>query len=533
MFINRTKLRDFRNTPAMTEARRLFESGDRIGAARILAKYDVVDPNKNIAQHRKSSVETQPEDRILRSYDRARLINLTRDAERNASNARGMLLQLRLNVASGIKAKINTDDDSFNRSASFWFNSVFAHSCSWTDDDTLEDIAENIIAARFREGDCLAVFDPIGDDSPKLKIYEADQFVSLSKEDLRSRAASYPWITADAFCEQGVICDGYGRVLGYAVSSAHGVMASDHSSVSLFRRGEQARLLRKKFRFDQLRGVPDMSASIMDILDIYDMRSKEIQTAKLAGTLALVSESQSEQDAIADLAESRDFGDIFADDSSSSTVPEPVSHDTIPDDDDWHEMRELTGAMIKRNAPGEKVSALDIDRPNLNAESFYESVTGTAGAGIGLMKCYARGEVSTSYTAFRGEMVMTWRQFEACQKWLERQFLDWTAVHALEWAVRHGSVPMPSDPMWRFKISWTFPKMPAVDPEKESRARISDISAGFTDYAAECGPDWNKIFTSLGVQKKAAEAAGIALAPFRTMPGEQTQEPPPDADLEN
>lgn len=531
MHIDRTRLREFRKTAEMAEAKRLYQSGDRVGAVRILAKYDIVDPNKNVAQHRTPRIETTAEDRILRPYDRARLINLLRDSERNASNARGMLLQIRLNVAGGIKAKINTDDEDFNRAASFWFNSVFSHSCSFVDDDTLEDLAENVIAARFREGDCLAVFDPLGEDKAALKIYEADQLVTLSDEQLRGLRMDYPWIPAGAWCEQGVICDGFGRVIGYAVTAKHGTLTASLDNVSIFRRGSQARLLRKKFRFDQLRGVPDFSASIMDILDIYDMRSKEIQTAKLAGTLAMISKSQEEQDALADLAESRDIGAIFSDDSSSEE-PSPSSiHEE--EEDDWKEMKELTGAMIKRALPGEDITALNIDRPNLNTQVFYDAVTGTAGAGVGLMKCYARGEVSTSYTAFRGEMVMTWRQFESCQKWLERQFLDWTAVKALEWAVRHSAIPAPADELWRHKISWTFPRMPAVDPEKESRARISDLSAGFTDYASECGPDWRNIFNALGAQKQAAEEAGVTLAPFRTMPGEQTAaQPQPEPNTE-
>ena len=531
MLVNRTKYRALRDEPEILRAKELYQSGDHVGATRILARYDIVDPRKDNGQHRRAEIERKGEDKLLKSYDRMKLINLMRDAERNASNARGMLLQIRLNVANGIKMRINSEDEAFNKSASFWFNTVFAHECNFEDDDTLEDLAENVIAARFREGDCLAVFDPLGKNEPVLKLYEADQLVDLDERAMLEMGKRYPWIRKGDTCEQGIILDTFGRVKGYAVSSEHGGTA-EQGKVTCYLRNEQARLLRKKWRFDQHRGIPDFAASLTDVLDIYDMRSKELQTAKLAASLAIVSESQEERDAIADAAESADVAGLFSDDESSSS-PEPGVEDVALDheeEDDWHDMTELTGGKIKKAAPGEKVSALDIDRPNLNAQAFYEAVTGTAGAGIGLMKCYARGEVSTSYTAFRGEMVMTWKQFHACQKWLERQFLDWVARKAIDWAILAMAVPKPADPLWQYRISWTFPRMPAVDPEKESKARISDLGAGFCDYSTEFGPNWENTFAQLGKEKEAAERNGLQLSPFTQMPGtpitQQAEEDP-------
>jgi capsid protein len=534
MIVNRTRYNALRTDPEIIRAKELYRSGDRIGATRILAKYDIVDPRKDNGQHRRAEIERKSEDKLLKSYNRMKLINLLRDAERNASNARGMLLQIRLNVASGIKMRINSEDEDFNKAASFWFNTVFAHECNFEDDDTLEDLAENVIAARFREGDCLAVFDPMGTNEPVLKIFEADQLPDLEEKSMKEMAKLYPWIEAKYTCEQGVILDTMGRVAGYAVTSEHGGTV-DLKRVTCYKRNDQARLLRKKWRFDQFRGIPDFAASLTDILDIYDMRSKELQTAKLAASLAIVSESQEERDAIADAAESANVAGLFSDDSSSSSPSEPGIEDISIDReemDDWHDMTELTGGKIKKATPGEKISALDIDRPNLNAQAFYEAVTGTAGAGIGLMKCYARGEVSTSYTAFRGEMVMTWAQFRACQKWLERQFLDWVARKAIDWAIRAMAVPGPTDPMWQYRISWTFPRMPAVDPEKESKARISDLGAGFSDYSSEFGPDWEHTFNKLGKEKDAAERNGLHLSPFTQMPGTPGVGPEPVKDPE-
>lgn len=534
MVVNKTRFHALRNEPDIVRAKELYRSGDRVGATRILAKYDIVDPRKDNGQHRRPEIERKGEDKLLKSYNRMKLINLMRDAERNASNARGMLLQIRLNVANGIKMRINSEDEAFNKAVSFWFNTVFAHECNFEDDDTLEDLAENVIAARFREGDCLAVFDPLGKNEPVLKIFEADQMPDLDEKSMKEMSKLYPWIGKDFTCEQGVILDLRGRVAGYAVTPDHGGIV-DIRRVTCYKRNEQARLLRKKWRFDQLRGIPDFAASLTDVLDIYDMRTKELQTAKLAASLAIVSESQEERDAIADAAESADVAGLFSDDSSSSSPSEPGVEDVAVDReeiDDWHDMSELTGGKIKKAAPGEKFSALDIDRPNLNAQTFYEAVTGTAGAGIGLMKCYARGEVSTSYTAFRGEMVMTWKQFHACQKWLERQFLDWTARKAVDWAIRAMAVPVPNDPMWQYKISWTFPRMPAVDPEKESKARISDLGAGFSDYSSEFGPAWENTFAQLGKEKDAAERNGLQLAPFTQMPGTPSADPDRQEDSE-
>lgn len=535
MIINKTRFRSLQNEPEINRAKELFRSGDRVGAARILCKYDIVDPRKNTRQRRSAQIERLREDQLFANYERAKLINLMRDAERNASNARGMLLQIRLNTASGIKARFNSDDDAFNKAAAFWFNTIFSHDCGFADDECLSDIAENIVAARFREGDCLVVWDPLREDSPVVKVYEADQMPDIDSNELKKLSVIYPWIDPESdTCELGIICDQFGRVKGYAATYQHGAITAKSDEVSCFQRNTEAKLMKKKWRFDQYRGAPDMAASYSDIEDVHEMREKEKQSAKLAASLAVVSESQSEQDAIADAAESADFANLFSDNSSSHA--EPGVEDIVREDmeDDWQNFGDLSGAFVKHASPGEKITALDIDRPNLNTETFYKSVTTSAGAAIGLGKCYATGEVSTSYTAFRGEIVMTWAHFYAVQKWLERQFLDWIAVKAVFHAVSQKLVTPSSDPLWMHKISWKFPSMPAIDPEKEAKARILDVSAGFSDYADQVGPEWENKFISLGKQKQVAENNSLNLAPFEATPGAQnTTSTTPSEDTQN
>jgi len=125
----------------------------------------------------------------------------------------------------------------------------------------------------------------------------------------------------------------------------------------------------------------------------------------------------------------------------------------------------------------------------------------------------------SSYTAFRGDMIMTWAgAFYPMQKLLERTFADHVAVKALTWGQRKGFVPMlPAG--WEQSLSWQWPRMAEVDTAKQQTAIAQAIKNGVTDWSQLIGPDWMQHFDALAQQIEYARAKGIPLSNMETKSG--------------
>lgn len=495
------------------------------------AKYDATDPtNNNVKQRRQAKIETSGEDKILRPYERMQMINLCRDLVRNSGNARGMLNQLRLNTSSNIKARFTSNDEKFNESAGFWFNSIYSKECDYTGDLTLSEICENIVTSRFMDGDVLIVFDDFWSNNGRLRFFESDQIVSVSKSDWEQYAPK--WAFEDVpltdeeqkrtgnktqsvrmVLEDGIIKNRFGEIFGFCVSGKRGSEIVPYADAN-FIHYNKAKLMRKTFRFGQLRGVPELAPAVADLLDSYEMRTKELASAKLAATLALMHKSNGAGDLLQQsLANSGDL--LSALDKSTGgdgTVPEAVKKDIL------HNFEALSGAAIEYLDKDEEVSALNIDRPNLNAETFYKEVSKSAGAALGIAKCYSTLQVDSSYTAFRGEMLLTWVQFRSYQKWLEK-FLDWLVVKAIDFAVASGDVIKSNDPNWKYRISWSMPQMEEVDKYRSAQANAMDIKNGFKNYLDVHGPNWKEYLTQLADELKTAKDLGLPLSVFEMLSG--------------
>jgi hypothetical protein len=83
---------------------------------------------------------------------------------------------------------------------------------------------------------------------------------------------------------------------------------------------------------------------------------------------------------------------------------------------------------------------------------------------MGFAAAYTKLRADSSYTAFRGDMILTWVTFEFWQKWLERYVCDWTARNAIAWGMRRRNMPFKAPPEgWERRLSWDWPTMPEVD----------------------------------------------------------------------
>jgi hypothetical protein len=180
---------------------------------------------------------------------------------------------------------------------------------------------------------------------------------------------------------------------------------------------------------------------------------------------------------------------------------------------------------------GDKVTFPDMNRPAVHMNEFIEAVLGYAGASMGLAKAYTLLRADSSYTAFRGDMILTWAgAFYPLQKWLERSYADRVAIKVLTWAQKNGTIKKLSDG-WERRLSWQWPTMPHVDEAREEAATENALRNGTTNYSELLGPSWRTQFSALSEQLEDARKKNLPLSVF-TMKSGGSADVPKSADDE-
>ena len=477
-------------------------------------EYDLVNTN-NADKRRTSKIETKTEDQILDPRKRLRSINFCRDLERNFTAAKSIIKQFRLNVVGryGGKLMFNSDDKELNLEVSKFFGQ-WSKDCESRDFENWNDVLKNLIASIIREGDILIAFDNFDEDDGRLIIFEADQLVSINKTDWENQT-QYTEKTTDSRGKtitipmkqsDGVIYNKRGRVQGYIVSAEHGQQEVKLEKATLLSK-DIARLVKNPFRPNQLRGISEMMAAASDFEDIYEMRSKELQSAKVAATFAgTITKVDGIDEAVLRGGESPE---TIRDDAATEATSVVKNYDAL---------EYLTGGAMEYMLDGEKFDPLNFDRPNVHMKDFFEFVQQGAGAGFGLSKCYTTLTPAGSYTAFRGDLLLSWQTFYNWQKLIERRFCDWIGEKVLTWAMRKGKIKTLPDG-WENMMSWLWPDMPQVDEVKTWTGFTEGVKSGAKTFSEQLGPDWENKLKQLSGELDVARKLNIPLAAFESKGG--------------
>jgi capsid protein len=482
----------------------------------IVSKYDATESS---TMRRQPVREMTGEDSIYDQRKRVLGTNIGRDLERNYSPARGMLHQFRMNVV-GALGKIQVNTDGGGDEAADWFNGEWAKDCDYRDPGIhFSEQMQNIVASVLREGDALGVFDDGlidgGAGSGKVLHWEADQIAPLSEAALAAKG----YKGSDYTQENGIIRGKWGRVVAYVVTGKHGLSVIDTPEDATVFKADDARLVKNPWRLNQGRGVPAMITSATNILDLYEILGKELISAKRATQIAGFVERS---DAVTDWDTPTSGTTHLPEnsDKTAATVAAEGANDTTDNSAlNYERFEALTGGIFEYGAKGDKMTFPEINRPNVHLPEFIEAVLGYAGSSLGLARAYTILRADSSYTAFRGDMILTWAgAFYPMQKWLERQYADWVAVKALTWAQRQKKIKPLADG-WARRLSWQWPTMPHVDEAREEAATENALRNGTTDYSQLLGPGWRTKFDALAEQLDVARAGNIPLSVFTMKSG--------------
>lgn len=486
-----------------------------LAARHLTALYDGAESSH---RRRTAAVERTDDDGVLTLTRRLTGVAQTRDLARNYSNAKGMLHQFAVNVVGTLgKLQVNLIGDEAVE-ARRYFNETWAKGCDARDDNHWSDLLQCFVTGVLREGDVgIAIDDGWLDDTGQLWAWEADQFCNVEEGEFRSR---FPEGHTQ---QQGVVRDRLGRIVGYYVTGKHGAASCKADEATFFSRSNM-RLLKRPWRVNQGRGIADMLTAVNDMFDLYDARARELQTMKTAAALAGYTKRT---DAVTDF--DAPLGGLgLLPENTGQTPSEIHSQESQGGSGKNYERFEaLTGGVWEYLDKGDDVVFPDFDRPSPNMEEFHDFVLSSAGASMGLARAYARMRADSSYTSFRGDMIMSWATFYAMQKWLERRCCDWVAQKVLARAQKRGDIPtLPAG--WERSLSWQWPSMPEVDEAAIETAIERGQRNGTRTLSDTVGPAWAEKIAQLGRERQAAIAAGVTLPTMTTVSGAQTTPQKPE-----
>ena len=514
---------------------RIARSADRL----VRMKYDATDVR--YAKARKSpGREKTNEDGIQSPRERLSGVAVGRDLRRNCSTYRAIEGQLQACVVgTGPKVQFNTDDSEWNEMAATWFNSNWAKWCDGVDDSPLGDQISVAYSYTIREGDVLCVFDDFQRDDGTLRWFEPDQLVSIKDQDwdMAATKRGFPWKeknpldgrkTIPMIQSNGVVRDSMGRVHAYVVTNKTGITIAEFKDVTIIPRWDErnnpngsAKLLKFPWRFNQTRGTADALTISNEQRDIFEMRNAELASAKKAAQYfaTIETDAEGESGIIRALQKGNltpeEIDKILYGEEGSSTSVTGVQYDSLEGS---------FGARMEYLDPGDKMNIHSTDRPSSDVSDFSERVQVSSGAAMGLGRSRSLLKAESSYTAFRGEELMTWQTSQIAQKRLERRLMDFLVFKAVGFAQRKRILPHSGDMFWWQRAAFSWPAMREVDEVRTANAERIFIKNGSRNLVDILGPDWKKKVETLESLVNLLREKKLPLSIFETVSGSIIEE---------
>lgn len=487
--------------------------------AAFAAGYEAVS-SANSDMRRAAVVETKGEDRQITAAQRLRLTNLLRDMMRNSPAYVMQNRQMCVNVVGVEGGKIHAAFPPEYRAAAdevmAWFNGVWAPNAEFTYRKGFNWLLKTVLTTRDVCGNVVLVFDDGiltgGDGTGRIRAFEGDEIADVP--DFRRR---FP-----AGCEQsqGFVYDRSGVFCGAFVStSQRGRAAFDPAAgVLTLKRDPYSdalcpwQVIGDMYRFNQGRAVSPLASALISLIDLHETVSSEALAAKFNAQM------------IAQILHTEDDGDDEA--GGGGFDGEPVDAAPAAVKVPKCEALKNIGLHSQDMPKGTHMELLDTKRPNANLDAYVDFVLGLVGGSRGLARVYSTLKAQTSYTAFRGEQLMTWKTFRDAQKDLERDVCDWAARCAISRAARLGILRNALPDGWERMIAWTWPKMLEVSEKDAQSALDAKLRNGVTSLTRELGPgEFDRIMAERKAEKAAFNEAGLVYPGETTVSGAIVERP--------
>ncbi len=503
-------------TPPRTGAGRATPFDADSAPVRFSSGYEVVsDPYDRM--RREAIVETKGEDRQLPAAKRARLVNLQRDMLRNSPTRVSQDKQQRVNVVGSVGGKLYAAFPDTHAAAAEavieYFNKKWFPKAEFTFRKNFNWMLKTILTTEDVSGNVVLVFDDGiltgGNGTGRIRAFEGDEIAEVPKlEDYFPKSYTQ---------SQGFVYNASGMFCGCFVSTSQrgrSVFAPDAGVIKLsvdpFDDDAIPNwiCLGPMMRFNQGRSVPPTAAALATLIDLHETSANEAQASKFNSQLVgqvLHDAATGKQDNVPSAFDDDSFGAGGKDADVKKIVLDKLR---------------AIGIRYQDMPEGLKMELFDTKRPNTNLPAYIDYLAGLCGGVKGMARVFSTLKAQTSYTAFRGEQVMTEPSFEEARQDLEREVCDWAARCAIRRAVRLGLIAETLPDGWENMIAWRWPKMREVS-EKDAQAALQQkLKNGVTSLTRELGPgEFEKIIAEQAFEKAAFDKAGLIYPSETTVSG--------------
>jgi lambda family phage portal protein len=233
-------------------------------------------------------------------------------------------------------------------------------------------------------------------------------------------------------------------------------------------------------RANQLRGLPFVAPVINDLHDLDDLQKLEMESCKLASSVAQVVKTSS--------------GEVQATSLRSGVGGSQGSAQTYYEN--------VFGAQVKVLKSGDEFEQFMSDRPSVNMRDYWRQLTEKVCAGVGIPYVLVYPE-SMQGTVYRGALDMSavwFRARHAVMASAARRIWE----YVMEYAIRVDPTLKDSPDDW-YEVAIQAPRAPNVDVGRNSAAQLAELEAGVTTYDEVYGArgiDWRSALEAKAQQAK-------------------------------
>lgn len=462
------------------------------------------------------------EETALTIDERNRLIALARDMARNGETMSALMRQFRFNVVGTCGGKACFEFGAAYTAVGRRLQRAFAawaRSAEFFDGLDFQAVLDAALQTKLLTGRAVLLFDDgLISDSGKIIVFEGDAVANIDDKAFAERVPG-GWTQ-----HQGLVKDANGVTRGAFVSmSQRGqntfALTDKSGRPAVFYLCKEADaawvdspflIFSHAWRVNQTVAVPGVHASLGSMIDLEAATKYELQAAKKnAQTIGQVTQT-------AETADPTLTDDLDPD--ATAPVESGVKGEGAAagaGDDDEQVSLDLdvikdANVLYDVMPPGVKMELFDTKHPNSNMPEFIRWISGRVGWSNGVGSVYATGKADSSYTAFRGEQVMSWPAFEHEQHLLESRICDWAVRRWFAWATRKGLVdPRGLPDGWLDAVAWQWPKMREVNQVDAENAFQIGLKNGTATFRDRFGPDWMRRIEQRAEERAAFEAHGM------------------------
>ncbi len=223
-------------------------------------------------------------------------------------------------------------------------------------------------------------------------------------------------------------------------------------------------------RAEQYRGVPYLAPVIESLKQITRYTDAELMAAVINGMFSVFIEIEK--------GESLDAGFGGDDDDDNNFNNAQKEH-------------KLGNGTFNYLNPGEKISTVDPNRPNINFDNFVKGMCKQIGGALEVPHEMILKDFNSSYSASRASLLEAWKAFRMRRTWFANDFCQPIYESFLEEAVAKGRIKAPGffkDPLIRMaycSCEWNGPAQGQIDPVKEVKASGMKVEYGFSTREQE------------------------------------------------